>query len=75
MACRRGVTSCEPRISCRIGGGAAEALIASMQSAPSAIIELRMDDGAVFARRPLDLTGFAAAWATYQDIRREHVGR
>jgi hypothetical protein len=46
-----------------------------MRSAPSARIELRMGDGPVFARRPLDLSAFAAAWAAYQDIRRQHVGR
>jgi hypothetical protein len=60
---------------CVLGGAAPDQLIERMQTAPSASIELHIGDGPVFARRRLDLTGFAAAWAAYQDIRREHVGR
>lgn len=55
--------------------GATDQLIASMQTAPSVSIELRVGNAPAFTRRFLDLSGFAAAWAAYQDIRREHVGR
>jgi hypothetical protein len=46
-----------------------------MRDVSSGSLELRMGDGPLFARRLLDLSGFAAAWAAYQDIRREHLGR
>jgi hypothetical protein len=75
VACRFPITSCDPTpVSCALGEEAASTLIEQMRGAPSMSIGI-LARGTRVARPLVDLTGFAAAWAAYQDVRRAHAAQ